>query len=152
MINSIKTFFSNKIFKDLKQGPTDQEIHLATAALLLEVSHADFEISDDELAVTAKALQRQFNFSEVETQELLQLAIEEHKAQHSLHPFLQLVNENFSIQQKRQIIVDLWKVAYADRNLDKYEEHRIRKIADLLYVSHKDFITAKLKVQDEMED
>lgn len=151
MINSIKTFFSDKIFQDPKHGPTDKEIHLATAALLLEVSHADFEISDDELAVTAKALQRQFNFSEIETQELLQLAIEEHKAHHSLHPFLQLVNENFSIQQKRQIIVDLWEVAYADRNLDKYEEHRIRKIADLLYVSHKDFITAKLKVQDGMK-
>ncbi len=152
MINSIKTFFSNNIFRDPNHGPSDQEIHLATAALLLEVSHADFDISDDELAVTAKALQRQFNFSDAETQALLELAIEEHKAQHSLHPFILLVNENFSIQQKRQIIEDLWKVAYADRSLDKYEEYRIRKIADLLYVSHKDFIRAKLKVQGKMKD
>ena len=152
MINTIKALFSNNIFKNPQHGPTDQEIHLATAALLLEVSHADFEIGDDELTVTAKALQRQFNFSDAETQKLLELAIEEHKVQHSLHPFLLLVNENFSIQQKRQIIADLWKVAYAGRRLDKYEEHRIRKIADLLYVSHKDFIRAKLKVQDTMED
>lgn len=151
MLNAIKTFFSESIFKDPRQGPTDQEIHLATAALLLEVSYADFEISDNELTITAEALQRQFNFSDAETQALVNLAIEEHKEQHSLHPFLQLINQNFSIQQKRQIIEDLWKVAYADRRLDKYEEHRIRKIADLLHVAHKDFIRAKLKEQENLK-
>lgn len=150
MINSIKTFFSNHVFSDPERGPSDREIHLATAALLLEVSHADFEIGDNELAVTAKALQRQFNFSDEETQELLEVALEEHKTQHSLHPFLLLINQNFSLQQKRQIIADLWHVAYADQRLDKYEEHRIRKIAELTHVPHRDFIQAKLSVQKKM--
>lgn len=148
MLNSIKSYFANNIFKDPEQGPTEQELHLATAALLLEVSHADFEISDEELSVMAEALKKQFNFSDTETQTLLKLALEEHADQHSLHPFMQLINENFSMQTKRLIIENMWKVAYADRRLDKYEEYRIRKIADLIYVPHRDFIRLKLKVQE----
>ncbi len=151
MLQTIKSYFANNIFKDPEKGPTDQQLHLATAALLLEVSHADFEISDKELSVMAKLLQKQFKFSDTETQKLLNLALEEHADRHSLHPFVQLINENFTPQTKRQIIEDMWKVAYADRHLDKYEEHRIRKIADLIYVPHRDFIRTKLKVQQSLK-
>jgi uncharacterized tellurite resistance protein B-like protein len=45
----------------------------------------------------------------------------------------------------------MWRVAFADRRLDKYEEAQIRKIADLLYVPHKDFIRTKLRVQQAMD-
>ena len=45
---------------------------------------------------------------------------------------------------KVQLITSLWKVAYADGDLDKYEEHLIRRVADLLYVPHDAFIRAKL--------
>lgn len=152
MIQSIKTFFSNSILRNAQQGPTDRELHLATAALLLEVSHADFNISETELKVVAQALQKQFDFNEAETQELLSLALEAHEEHYSLHPFVQLINKHFSLDQKRKIIEDLWQVAYADQRLDKYEEHRIRKIADLIHVPHRDFIRAKLRVQDQLED
>ncbi len=151
MLNAIKAYFANNIFKDPETGPTDQELHLATAALLLEVSHADFEISDEELSVMAELLKKQFKFSDTETQTLLKLALEEHADKHSLHPFVQLINANFSIQAKRLIIENMWKVAYADRRLDKYEEYRIRKIADLIHVPHRDFIQTKLKVQERLK-
>ena len=42
----------------------------------------------------------------------------------------------------------LWRVAYADGDLDKYEERLIRQVADLTHVSHKDFIRLKLAVRD----
>jgi uncharacterized tellurite resistance protein B-like protein len=152
MIQSIKTFLSNSIFRNSQQGPTDRELHLATAALLLEVSHADFDISETELKVIAAALQRQFNFNETETQELLSLALGEHEDHYSLHPFVQLINSHFSPHQKCQVIEDLWHVAYADQCLNKNEEHRIRKIADLIHVPHRDFIRTKLRVQDKVQN
>ncbi len=31
-----------------------------------------------------------------------------------------------------------------------YEEHMVRKIADLIYVEHKDFIDAKLRVKERL--
>ena len=37
------------------------------------------------------------------------------------------------------------EIAFADGHLDKFEEHVVRKIADLIHISHNDFIQSKLK-------
>jgi uncharacterized tellurite resistance protein B-like protein len=37
----------------------------------------------------------------------------------------------------------MWRVALADDALSRYEEHVIRKVADLLYLPHHDFMLAK---------
>ena len=148
MLDSLKTLFTGGVSGGERRD-AKHTIQLATAALLLEVSRADFEIQDEELATIAEALRDQFGFSEAETATLLESALEESHESISVHPFVRLVNEEFSVEQKRQVIEAMWRVAYADRRLDKYEEHQIRKIAELLYLSHADFIRAKLKVIGE---
>jgi uncharacterized tellurite resistance protein B-like protein len=42
----------------------------------------------------------------------------------------------------------LWQLAYADQTIDKFEEHLIRKLAELLHVPHKHFIQAKHSAKD----
>lgn len=121
-------------------------MQMAAAALLLEVSRADFKVGEEELRAVADALQAHFRFSDKDVQDLLELALGQNEDTVSLHPFLRLINEHFSAAQKSQMVEDMWRVAFADRRLDKYEEARIRKIADLLYVPHKDFIRTKLRV------
>ena len=61
----------------------------------------------------------------------------------SLHDFTRKVNEVLDAGEKAALIELLWEVAVADNVIDKYEEYFIRKIADLLYVPHKDYIKAK---------
>lgn len=151
MLDAVKSFFSDKILNEPGEEASQRMVHRAAAALLLEVSRADFKIKDDELAVVAEALRDQFGFSDAETEELLALALQEADEHVSMHGFVRLINEHFSVEQKCAIIEDMWKVAYADRRLDKYEEHRIRKIADLLYVPHSDFIRTNLRVQEARE-
>jgi len=46
----------------------------------------------------------------------------------------------------------MWQVAYADSELSAYEQHVIRKIADLLYVPHRAYIAAKLRARDAAAD
>lgn len=150
MLDAIKAFLSGKAFADQADEPPEHRTHLATAALLLEVGIADFELGEQELSEIANALRNHFHFSASESEELLRLARAAHDQHVSIHPFLKLVNESFTPAQKRQMVESMWRVAYADKRLDKYEEYQIRKIADLLYVSHKDFIRAKLRVQDEL--
>jgi len=50
-----------------------------------------------------------------------------------------------------ELLENLWRVAFADNEVDRYEEHMIRKVADLIYVNHSDFIRSKLKVRDEKQ-
>ena len=59
-----------------------------------------------------------------------------------------LLNKNFSPQRKAQFIEYLWRVAMADGKIDMYEDQLVRKLADLLYVAHNDFILARHRVQN----
>ena len=44
----------------------------------------------------------------------------------------------------------LWHVALADGEIDKYEDHLVRKVADLIYVPHLSFIRAKHNAMKRM--
>ena len=47
-----------------------------------------------------------------------------------------------------RIIENMWVVAMADGHLDAHEEHLMRKIADLLYVGHADYVGAKQRARE----
>ncbi|WP_181919242.1 TerB family tellurite resistance protein [Alkalilimnicola ehrlichii] len=91
-----------------------------------------------------------FGLSVEEAQELQALAEQEAEQAVSDYDFVSLINSHFEQAQKVRIIEKLWRVAYADRNLDKHQEHYVRRIAELLHVDHKDYIATKLRVQAEL--
>lgn len=151
MLGGIKSFLHHRL--QPQSGPADrmQGLQIATAAILLEVSRADFEIDEEELRAIADALSKTFGLGEDDVRELIAEALEKDEETLSLYPFLQLVNDHCSVSEKFDVITNLWRVAYADGRLDKYEEYQIRRIADLLYVPHSEFIRAKLVVQQEQK-
>ena len=63
----------------------------------------------------------------------------------SLYGYTREVNDNFDYQSKLDLLDQLWRMAFADGNIDKYEEHVVRKISDLIHISHNDFIQSKLR-------
>jgi len=148
MLASIRAFFEQQM-QPGREADKEHSLQLATATLLLEVSRADFHVDDDELAVVTDSLRSLFAFSEEETQRLLELAREETEQALSLHPFVRLVNEQFTPEDRQRIMELLWQVAYADGRIDKYEEYQIRKIADLIYVPHSVFIRAKHRAAEQ---
>ena len=146
MIKSLTTFIQDKISPEKEEINEEHLMHLASAALLLEVSRADFDIQDDELETIANIFKNRFDFSEEEVQNLIHLARTEQDSHVSIYPFVKIINEGCTPDEKRALLLDLWRVAYADEKLDKYEEYQIRKIADLLYIPHSKFIQTKLEV------
>lgn len=126
-------------------------LRLATAALLIEVTRADYHVDGAEQEVVASAVRELFGLSVQETDELIALAEEEAKLSVSLFQFTELVDKQFSAEQKIQIIEMMWRVSYADRRKDMHEEHLIRKVADLLHVSHSAFVRARHVVELEQQ-
>jgi uncharacterized tellurite resistance protein B-like protein len=122
---------------------SDHQKKLASAALLVEVAMADQEFSDAELEQLIQTLQQKFELGVDETLELVDRAKAESHDASSLHQFTQLINQHCDEHEKFALIKAMWEVAYADGHLDKYEDYIIRKVADLIYVSHSDFIRAK---------
>lgn len=144
MLKNIQGFFQQFIGDEASSGDTEQRLQLATAALLIEVMRTDDHDHEQEQQVLLTRLQQKFSLNEATTRELIQLAEEEVRNSVDYHQFTRLINEQFSQDSKKHIIELMWEIAWADGQLDPWEEHLIRRIADLIYVSHEDFIAAKM--------
>ena len=125
-----------------------EELKLATAALLVEVATIDQNFDDTELDALQTCLVERFALSADELQDLTNLAKNASSEAYSLYQFTKLINTHCDDQQKYELACGLWVVAYADGHLDKYEEHIIRRIADLIHLRHSDFIRAKHQARD----
>ncbi len=121
---------------------------MAAAMLLLEVAWADQNITEAEVASTRDAVQAMFKLTNEQVQALVDRAKSEHDTAISMYPFTRAVNDALSMEEKRQLILLLWRLAGSDSSIDVHEEYTIRRIADLLYVSHDDFIAAKLEARN----
>lgn len=146
MLNAIKSFFEENISSPTPEDP-DHQLRLATAALLIEMMHQDHKVGEEEREAVRAALREQFNLDEDEIRELLELARQEAEMATDYYQFTRLIAGQCSPEEKKKVIEYLWKVAYSDNHLDPLEEHMIRRLADLLYVPHRDFIHAKHKAQ-----
>lgn len=151
MIERFKQYFEKHLSPAADDETADQDrLHLAAAALLVEMSRADGEVHEDEQAAVARALSKAFDIGEQKTAELIELAEVEIADSTCYHQFTSLINKNFSKQQKTQVVEMLWEVAYADAEMEKYEEHLLRRLSDLLYVPHGEFIQSKLRVKKRL--
>jgi len=149
MISAIKTFFNQYMQPDADSQPATIETRLkvATVALLLETARADFDVQEQELQTVASHARQFFDLDAEETEQLVSLAEQEALNATSYYGFTSLINSEYSPEEKILIIEFMWRVAYADNVLEKYEEALVRKIADLIYVPHSAFIAAKLRVK-----
>ena len=118
-------------------------LELACAALMFEVARADFTVETTEQDAVTSLLTAQFNLSADEVSTITEAAVEQADAATCLFEFTRTLNELASAEQKRNLLAMMWRVAMADNDLSRYEEHVIRKVADLLYVPHGEFIAAK---------
>ncbi len=143
MLKGIRQFFDSNIQSvsgGRRHESPQRALQLATAALLLEVARADFHIAADERKNIADAVQKMFGLSGQETAELVAMAEGEMEDATCLFEFIRLVNDHFDYAQKLKVIENMWQVAFTDLDKDKYEEHLIRRVCDLIYVSHSDFV------------
>jgi uncharacterized tellurite resistance protein B-like protein len=121
----------------------EHTLEMCAAVLMLEIALADSSVDAREQEIMLAAIRLHFHLEAGEADALLSLAREQVSDANSLHDFTRAVNEELSREEKTVLIELLWRVAAADSVVHKYEEYFIRKIADLLYVSHSDYIRAK---------
>ncbi len=146
MLSKIQGYIDKLLPAPGKEVPAQTHtIELATAVLLIEISLADSTIQVEEIQTIEKLIIELFGLDQTETQQLVAAARREVNNAVSLHEFIRLLNEQLDRKERAQIVQHLWRVAMVDQNIDKYEEYYVRKIADLLYVSHSDYIRAKHK-------
>ena len=148
VVRRLKKFFSNVE----KEAPPEREedisarIQLATCVLLLEVAHSDDHFSEAEKDRIVDILKEDFELSDDYVAELFELAHEERKKSVGLWKFTNVIDNNYSSEEKERVIETLWRVIYADERLDAMEDHLIHRLAKLMNLTHKQLINAKKRV------
>jgi uncharacterized tellurite resistance protein B-like protein len=94
-----------------------------------------------------KQLEKHFSLSEAELGTLCQLGQSQAEGAADYQQFTRVINDIYGPNEKRAVLDSLWSVAYADHELSPDEDYTIRKIADLLYIPHSQFIQSKLSIK-----
>ena len=149
MIDLFKKFFDQKLSPGSSADDAQKlkACELAGAALMVELMQSDHQLDQRESAEFIKVLEETFLLDPGDIDEIVNMAHEQASQATSLYEFTRLINDNYAYKDKVQLIQNLWRLAFADDELDKYEEGLIRRIADLIHVSHGDFIQAKHRVR-----
>jgi uncharacterized tellurite resistance protein B-like protein len=150
MISAIRSFFEQKILSPEEAagaGP-DRSVHLATAALLVEMTRSDFDVHPEERKAVEAAMTELLHLPPEEAAEVLLLAEQQVDDAVSLYEFTSLVHDRFSPQRKLEVVEHLWRVAFADGRLADHELHMMRKVQRLLHIPRKDFVAAKQRARD----
>ncbi len=147
MIKALKALF--EIAPTDSAEDQDKQLLLAACALLVETARADFTQDAQEEEALAQLLISTLGVDPSEVRKLIKQASDRVDESISLYEFTRTINDYYSAKQKLHLVEAMWVVAYADGNLDKYEEHLIRQVAELTYVPHEDYIRAKLTARDD---
>jgi len=147
MLKSIQNIFKRKENESAVDSKKSEQ-ELAYASLLIEVINSDNKFDDRERDKLLEILSSKLDIPKEELDNFTELAQKKSEDSTSLYEFTREINDQYEYEEKVSLITDLWGIAYSDGKLDKYEDYVIRKIADLIYVSHADFIKSKLKVKN----
>lgn len=123
------------------------DVMVATCALLLEMAHIDGEFSEDEKARIISILKSKYRLTEEYVTALMVAARDELNRSLDYWQFAHLINENYTDQEKKEIVELAWRIVYVDGRMDAHEDYLMHKLAKLLRVSHKEFIDAKVKAK-----
>ena len=148
MLKSIQNIFRHRN-QEVSDSSEIYQRELAYASLLVEVIKSDDKFDDREREKLFDVLSKKLKIRDDELQNFAELAKQKSDESTSLYEFTREINDKYEYDEKVKLIEDLWRIAYSDGQLDKYEDYVIRKIADLIYVTHSDFIKSKLSVRNQ---
>ncbi|HVO75200.1 MAG TPA: TerB family tellurite resistance protein [Ignavibacteriaceae bacterium] len=140
-----------KSSREIGRKQQDKKVQLATCILFVELANADNQFLREEMEKIFSIMKGTFgDIDEKDIKELIEIAREKIKADESTYEYTTIISENFSNSEKYELLKNLWRLVFADRSMDQYEEHIVKKIGMLINVDYRDIISAKLLVKQEL--
>ena len=148
MIDVVKRFFNkaNPKVSEASSQDTEHDIRVATCALFVEMARIDEKFTEAEMNAILSILKERYGLSPDHADALITEAESELEKSVDLWQFARLINENYSNEEKIEIIETLWRIVYVDGKMDQYEHYLMNKLQNLLRLTHEQLIAAKLKV------
>jgi len=149
MLSKVKSFIDRILVESIEISDTSDDIQLAASLLLVEVMNADHKVDAREERIVQTALKNLFNLTDEDVREVFEIAKEHAKDVIPLQKYTSILNNVLEPAAKLKLLEQIWRVVFSDDEVDKYEEHLVRQIAELLYIRHSDFILARQRARGE---
>jgi uncharacterized tellurite resistance protein B-like protein len=148
MLDIVKRFFSKTESETAKNSDqaTEHDVRVAACALFVEMARIDEKFTEAEMDTILSIVQERYGLSREHADALVAEADKELDKSVDLWQFARLINENYSIDEKIEIIELLWRMVFVDGKMDRYEHYLMNKLKNLLRLSHDQLIAAKIKV------
>lgn len=129
-------------------APDKHQLAVAATALMVQLSRVDQHEDERELRAIVDGAVKAHQVSLQEAEEILADALSHANDAVSMYEFTGLINEHLNQQDKQALLENIWRVAFADGRIDKYEEHLIRRMADLLHLNHREYMQARHRAEE----
>ena len=148
MIDIIKQFFANGSQTDQEEakGSSGHDLRVATCALFLEIGRIDETFTQAELDTLISILKERYGLSGENVDALIQEADRELEDSVDYWQFANLINKNYSVEERIGIVETLWRIVFVDGRMDRYEHYLMGKLGKLLRLTHEQLIDAKMRV------
>lgn len=147
MLSSIKSLFDS-LSADTHLESSVDLTRKVSLVLMIEVALSDGNFDETERVQLVSTIAKRWKLATPEVNDWINLAEQQQNSSTSLFEHTRVINQYFSREEKIGLINCLWEIAFADGRADHFEENTIRKIADLIYVEHRDFIRSKIRARD----
>ncbi len=150
MFKNLLELFKNNSVESTNVNDKEHSIQIAACALLLDLATVDESFTKEEKEKIIRIMKSKFSLLDSEINSLILESEEEINNSVSVYEFTEVINQHFTNDEKYCLVKNLWQIAFTDGNIDKYEDHYIKKISNNLHLSHKDRIAAKLEVKEKL--
>ncbi len=154
MFNPLKKRLEQMLFieEEASESEKIRAVNIAAAALLIEAAQADQKFTNEEWKEVERSLTSHMNIPRADFQETIDLAKNRLSQSTCLHEITEVVNENWHLGEKIRLIESLWRVVLSDKRIDAHEQHLMRKLQGLLHIPHKEYIAAKVRIQNSIKN
>ena len=149
MIGILKKMMGDPVQEETVVSQDDA--HIALCVLLIEAAHVDGECSDEEMAHVIETLTDKCGVLKEDIDELIEKAYQKRKDAIDLFAFTRYLNQNYSKEEKLKVMESVWRVIHIDGRLAGHEDHFAHKLANLLRLTHKELIDAKISAREQLK-
>ena len=137
--------------QDKSGKATDQDLHIATAVLLVHVASSDQSIAREEAEIICNVMERNLGIPEEEIPPLVEMAVSARREKGKIDEFVSIINERFDVEQRVLLLSMIWKVVLADQKLEKLEDRMVTQIRNRLRLGIEDDERARAMAEDDSE-
>jgi len=138
LIVQVERFYGQTLISGDAWHPTPEQLRLAASALMLEVCHADGELTEPERAHMERLARKRFELQGPEAEQLITLAERERGKPGQLDRLAAILAAELSLERKWVLLDELWQLVAVDGEASQAEVEFMERLAYMLGVTSAD--------------